>query len=98
MNRFFFSIFLIILLPSCQSGVYIRGVDFPTKPIDLTKVTKKGKACYEVLKNYSYSQGNASVREAARNGGINKIYLVQYGVENKLYGNVIEYCTYVYGE
>lgn len=98
MNRIFFSIFLITLLPSCQSGVYIRDVDFPAKPIDLTNATKSGKACYEILKNYNYSQGNASVLTAARNGGITKIYLVQYGVEHKLYGNVIEYCTYVYGE
>lgn len=91
-------ILFICLLPfisSCIHGRYVKDVDFPATPLDMTKITKKGKACFGGTFVIS---GNGSIIEAAKNGGLKKVYIVEYGKEYKNVGLTELNCTYVYGE
>ena len=83
-------------LASCVSGTVIKDVDFPATPIDLSKVTKKGRACWK--KTIAGMSGNGSVIQAAKNGGISTVYMDEYGTEFEHGGFTELRCTYVYGD
>ncbi len=95
----------LLLLSACyrSSGTRINSIYAPNNPIDLSKITKVGKSCY--LSYYgSYNRGptpyagDNRIIEAAKNGGITKIHLIEMGNEptGSYYSTL--YCTYVYGE
>ena len=75
----------LLLVPACMSGKIIKDVDFPATPVDMSKVTKMGKACFSMSIGTS---GNGSIIEAAKNGGINKVYMVEYSEEFEVGGFV----------
>ena len=83
-------------LASCAGGTVIKDVDFPATPIDMSKVTKKGKACWK--RTIGVAKGNGSVIQAAKNGGISTVYMVEYGTEYENGGFTELECTYVYGD
>ena len=85
----------LLLVPACMSGKIIKDVDFPATPVDMSKVTKMGKACFSMSVG---SSGNGSIIEAAKNGGISKVHMVEYSEEFEVGGFVRKKCTYVYGE
>ena len=84
-----------VMSTGCLSGTMIKDVDFPATPIDMTKITKMGKACFSV--NIG-SRGNGSIIQAAKNGNISTIRMVEYGTEFKHGGLTQQSCTYVYGD
>ena len=92
------SLFLVPLLAftGCMSGNVVKDVDFPATPIDMTKITKKGKACFE--QGMTGTSGSGSVIAAAKNGGLNTVRMVEYGTEYKAGGFKQLHCTYVYGD
>ena len=94
-KSFLFCSLSLLLVPACMSGKIIKDVDFPATPVDMSKVTKMGKACFSMSVGTS---GNGSIIEAAKNGGINKVYMVEYSEEFEVGGFVRKKCTYVYGE
>ena len=89
---------LLITASGCLSGTRIKDVDFPATPVDMTKVTKMGKACFSVNQLVGTSNGNGSVIQAAKNGNISTIRMVEYGTEFKHGGLTQQSCTYVYGD
>ena len=92
----FVSIFALLATTSgCLSGTMIKDVDFPATPVDMTKVTKMGKACFSI--NIG-TRGNGSIIQAAKNGNISTIRMVEYGIEYKHLGLTKQLCTYVYGD
>ena len=92
----FISMFTLLVITSgCLSGTMIKDVDFPATPVDMTKITKMGKACFSV--NIG-SRGNGSIIQAAKNGNISTIRMVEYGTEFKHGGLTQQSCTYVYGD
>ena len=94
-KSFLFCSLSLLLVPACMSGKIIKDVDFPATPVDMSKVTKMGKACFSMSVGTS---GNGSIIEAAKNGGINKVYMVEYSEEFEVGGFVRKKCTYVYGD
>ena len=86
---------LLITASGCLSGTMIKDVDFPATPVDMTKITKMGKACFSV--NIG-SRGSGSIIQAAKNGNISTIRMVEYGTEFKHGGLTQQSCTYVYGD
>ena len=85
----------LLLVPACMSGTVVKDVDFPSTPIDMSKIQKQGKACFKISVGTS---GNGSIIAAAKNGGISKVHMVEYGEEFELGGLIKKKCTYVYGE
>ena len=82
---------------SCAKGKVVKDVDFPAKPIDIDKAKqRKGKACF-VVTPWGTS-GDGSIIEAAENGGVKKVHLVEYATEYEAGGIRQLECTYVYGE
>ena len=82
------------VVASCVSGRHIKDVDFPATPLDMTKITKKGKACWDVVFGAS---GNGSIIEAAKNGDIKTVHMVEYGDEFEYGGFKRKSCVFVYG-
>ena len=92
----FISMFTLLVITSgCLSGTMIKDVDFPATPVDMTKITKMGKACFSV--NIG-SRGNGSINKEKKNGNISTIRMVEYGTEFKHGGLTQQSCTYVYGD
>lgn len=87
---------IAVSIPSCMSGNVVKDVDFPATPVDMTKLTKMGKACFS--RNIAGTSGNGSIIAAAKNGGIKTVYMVEYGTEFEAGGFVQKQCTYVYGD
>lgn len=80
---------------SCVSGTVIKDVDFPATPIDMTKVTKRGEACFGGTFTFT---GSGSILLAAKNGNIKKVHMVEYAERYRNGGMTKEKCTIVYGE
>lgn len=86
----------MLLTTSCMHGAVTKDVDFPATPIDMTKITKKGKACHNI--GMSGRSGSASVIAAAKNGNIKTVYMIEYTVEFENGGFTQKQCTVVYGD
>ena len=86
----------LLLVPACVSGPVIKDISYPTTPIEVPQMTRSGKACFKT--GITGKSGNSAIMEAARNGGVNKIYMVEHGEEYELGGFITKKCTYVYGE
>ena len=79
-----------------MSGPVIKDISYPTTPIEVPQMTKTVMACFKT--GITGTSGNSVIMEAARNGGVNKIYMVEHGEEYELGGLIRKKCTYVYGE
>ena len=97
---------LLFLLSACHhsSGTRVYSIYAPNTPIDLNKIPKVGKACYVAYystrknSNRTFFSGDNRIVEAAKNGGITKIYLIEQGNEPTGNWYTTLNCTYVYGE
>lgn len=96
MKKVFLLSTILLATTSCVSGSITRDVDFPATPVDMTKITKKGKACFKMT--LGTTRGAGSVIEAARSVGIKTVYMVEYTTEFEAGGFVRKACTVVYGD
>ena len=87
---------MLVGFGACMSGQAIKDVDFPATPIDMTKVNKKGKACFEI--GMGGTSGSGSIIQAAKNGGISTVRMVEYSEEFENGGFTRKLCTIVYGD
>ena len=87
---------LAVFITSCFKGNYIKDVDFPATPVQVSKIKKVGKACFR--SSPVSGRGRGSILAAAKKAGINTIHMIEYSEEFEEYGFVRKYCVYVYGE
>lgn len=96
MKKIALLLLVIGIIPSCIQGRRVKDVDFPATPINLAKITKVGKACFSI--NAFATRGSGSIIQAAKNGGLSIIYMVEYSEEFEFGGFIQKDCTTVYGE